>query len=99
METEQFLRQQKSSLLDTFKSSNFAPMLVYLADVFPHLNDLILSVQEKRVNIMTACDLCLQKEIVVVKSAYHAENLKDNTNPKVNNTKFCLFTKWTTSIR
>ena len=35
----------------------FASMLAYLGDVLQHLNDLNCLVQEKRVNIVTACDL------------------------------------------
>ena len=56
METKQIL-QEKSSLGYTFKSSSFALMLPYLENVFQHLNDLNLSVQGKRVNIVTTCDL------------------------------------------
>ena len=48
LEITQFLREQKSSLVHTFKSSNFAPMLANLASVFQHLNRLNLAIQEKK---------------------------------------------------
>ena len=57
MEIEQFLREQKSSLVRTSEFPNFALVLAYLADVFQHLNDLNLSIQGKNVNIVTACGL------------------------------------------
>ena len=56
IEIEYFLKDKKSFLVHTFESPNFAAMWAYLEDAFQNLNDLNLSVQQKRANIVTACD-------------------------------------------
>ena len=57
-----FLREQRNTLVHTFKFTNFAPMLAYLAEVFQRINDLNLLTQEKKVNTVTACGCCMLSE-------------------------------------
>ena len=51
---KRFLEDRNSDLLVCFESIEFIQMTAYLADIFHHLNELNLSLQGKRINMIKA---------------------------------------------
>ena len=55
-EIKRFLENCNSDLLVCFESVEFIQMTAYLADIFHHLNELNLSLQEKKMNMVKASE-------------------------------------------
>ena len=55
-ESKRFFKDRNSHLLVCFESVEFIPMTACLADIFHHLNELNLSLQGKKMNVVNASD-------------------------------------------
>ena len=55
-EIKRFLEDRNSDLVVCFESAEFIQMTAYLADIFHHLNELNLSLQEKEMNMVKASE-------------------------------------------
>ena len=90
-ETKQFLRQRGCSIVEHFENENFILSLVYLTDIFSHLNDLNTPIQGRGINMITAREkvsafvnkLLIWRNRIECENSAKFPNLNEVSNSKI----------------